>query len=332
MDPIDKMLCSINVPYLKCATRQDLIDMLSSGTVSYDRLHFAVSLFQDVPVSVWCEYLMEDRGERLNNALMLSHCCGASRFSRSIVYLESKRKGNDMTTTRQRAINTYENDKPWKKLLREALDILHLNHILEGHWTLGGGTVLAFSIQHRESHDVDIFFDDPQLLSYVSPKFSGDEAHYAEAANFIKLYRSYGEIDFILAPRLLHSLPLGTLHFDGISVPCEHPLEIVAKKLYYRGNDFTVRDWFDLAAVVERYKVDLLRPFILSQLHNLDAVPEPSEFLKLQLTSHYIDLQKLKGMVNNLSEIMHALQNERDKSVDQVMKQNINFIFDEPSL
>jgi len=37
-------------------------------------------------------------------------------------------------------------------------------------WTFGGGTALMLQIDHRESFDVDIFLDDPQVLPYLNPK------------------------------------------------------------------------------------------------------------------------------------------------------------------
>ncbi len=35
-------------------------------------------------------------------------------------------------------------------------------------WTLGGGTGLAISLNHRISHDVDIFFQDAAALKLLS--------------------------------------------------------------------------------------------------------------------------------------------------------------------
>jgi hypothetical protein len=36
--------------------------------------------------------------------------------------------------------------------------------------TLGGGTAMILQINHRESNDVDIFFPDAQLLSFLDPQ------------------------------------------------------------------------------------------------------------------------------------------------------------------
>jgi len=37
-------------------------------------------------------------------------------------------------------------------------------------WTFGGGTALMLQIDHRESHDIDLFLDDPQIIPYLNPE------------------------------------------------------------------------------------------------------------------------------------------------------------------
>jgi hypothetical protein len=58
----------------------------------------------------------------------------------------------------------------WEDLLGEAFQIIDAVNreadILTG-WTFGGGTAMMLQIDHRESHDVDLFLDDPQLMLYV---------------------------------------------------------------------------------------------------------------------------------------------------------------------
>lgn len=44
-------------------------------------------------------------------------------------------------------------------------------------WSFGGGTAMMIQIGHRESHDIDIFLDDPQLncsASWTRPRPSAD--------------------------------------------------------------------------------------------------------------------------------------------------------------
>lgn len=40
-------------------------------------------------------------------------------------------------------------------------------------WSFGGGTALMLQIDHRESHDVDLFIDDPQILPLLNPLTQG---------------------------------------------------------------------------------------------------------------------------------------------------------------
>jgi hypothetical protein len=70
-------------------------------------------------------------------------------------------------------------------------------------WTLGGGTGLMIHAAHRISKDVDVFIDDPQYLSFLSPRLGGEGIWgcktYDESAHHLKLVFPEGEIDFIVA-------------------------------------------------------------------------------------------------------------------------------------
>ncbi|MEI2298779.1 nucleotidyl transferase AbiEii/AbiGii toxin family protein [Ensifer sp. MJa1] len=55
----------------------------------------------------------------------------------------------------------------WADLFDQAcriIDQANSSLTLIDTWTFGGGTALMLQIDHRESFDVDIFLDDPQLL------------------------------------------------------------------------------------------------------------------------------------------------------------------------
>lgn len=56
---------------------------------------------------------------------------------------------------------------------------------------LGGGTRLMLTLQHRISHDIDLFIRDPQWIGYLSPRlndrFEDTISGYNEEANFIKI-------------------------------------------------------------------------------------------------------------------------------------------------
>ena len=136
-------------------------------------------------------------------------------------------------------------------------------------WTFGGGTVLMFRYRHRLSKDIDIFVPDPQYLGFVTPRLSDAAADltadYSEmAGSFVKLQFEEGEIDFVAAPNLLDDA-WEEWDIGGRPVKVETAAEIIAKKMYHRGDRATARDLFDLALVAEREPQELAhaRSFLL---------------------------------------------------------------------
>jgi hypothetical protein len=121
------------------------------------------------------------------------------------------------------------------------------------HWAIGGGTAMMLQIDHRESHDIDIFLRDAQLLHFLDPQkrdfnfeilpkdYTGDGTH------FLKLAFEIGEIDFIVAQALTSS-PTTQATVGGQAVLLETIPEIVTKKVYHRGTNILPRDIFDIAA------------------------------------------------------------------------------------
>jgi hypothetical protein len=149
----------------------------------------------------------------------------------------------------------------WQILFPRALTLIDdfalYGAIRDPFWTFGGGTVLMLRYGHRLSKDIDIFVPDPQYLGYVTPRLSERAANltqdYTEAATFVKLQFTEGEIDFVAAPNLLPGgVAWESWDVMGRQVKVETPAEIVAKKMYYRGDRVTARDLFDLALVIER--------------------------------------------------------------------------------
>jgi len=60
----------------------------------------------------------------------------------------------------------------WAELFTCAVEIISKTEEAIGfkpQWSFGGGTALMLEIDHRESYDIDIFIDDPQLLPYLNP-------------------------------------------------------------------------------------------------------------------------------------------------------------------
>lgn len=161
----------------------------------------------------------------------------------------------------------------WQSLFPRALalidDISRYSGIANPFWTVGGGTVLMFRYRHRLSKDIDIFVPDPQYLGFVTPRLSDTAADMTEdyteqPGMFVKLQFEEGEVDFVSAPNLLDDA-WDTWDIGGRAVKVETAAEIIAKKMYHRGDRATARDLFDLALVIEREPQQLLaaKPFLL---------------------------------------------------------------------
>lgn len=159
----------------------------------------------------------------------------------------------------------------WRGLFAHALrlvDEIARHGKTDPFWTFGGGTVLMLRYRHRLSNDIDFFVPDPQYLGYVSPRLStiaeSVSADFVEGAGFVKLIRSEGEIDFVASPNLTDK-PFDTWRLLGRSTRVETAVEIVAKKLWHRGDVARARDLFDLSLVIEKDPLALARaaPFLM---------------------------------------------------------------------
>jgi hypothetical protein len=155
-------------------------------------------------------------------------------------------------------------DGPWQELLVQAyklLDDIAKDGTQIPKWSLGGGTVLMFHYQHRKSKDIDIFIPDPQFLGYVNPRLGGPAedvtSEYTDAAEYVKLFMPQGEIDFVAASTLTVN-PFQEHVVLGRRIILETPVEIVAKKIWHRGNRATPRDLLDLALVIDKHHGDIL--------------------------------------------------------------------------
>ena len=148
--------------------------------------------------------------------------------------------------------------KTWETLFQRALvliDSVGKMGITLSDWTFGGGTVLMLRYRHRFSKDIDIFIPSPQYLNYLSPylnetaeEMTGD---YTLQAEYLKLQFPEGEIDFVVSEPLTQD-PVIAETVLGRKVMVETSVEIVAKKVWHRGDRFRARDIFDLALVAEK--------------------------------------------------------------------------------
>lgn len=182
----------------------------------------------------------------------------------------------------------------WEDLLGEAFTIVDTvnrdGDILAG-WTFGGGTALMLQIDHRESHDIDLFLDDPQLLPYVEaavaemsfqigvPTYNGDGRGHLKIA-----FPEIGEIDFIVTGHVTDEFAQERM-IIGRDVLLETVSEIIAKKVRFRGVRIQPRDIFDIAAACEaghRSEIEA----VLTE--NQEAVAAASERLA-ELSSDYIE-------------------------------------------
>ena len=74
----------------------------------------------------------------------------------------------------------------------------------------------------------------------------------------MKLIRPEGEIDFVASPNLTEA-PFEIWNIGGQHIRVETAVEIVAKKLWHRGDRTTARDLFDLSLVIEHEPEALVR-------------------------------------------------------------------------
>lgn len=163
------------------------------------------------------------------------------------------------------ALNLSGLPSTWESLFTKALiaiDEIAKHGRPDPFWTFGGGTVLMLRYGHRFSKDVDIFVPDPQSLGYVTPRLSDVveslTADYTEAAGYVKLFLPEGEIDFVAAPNLT-TPGYEVVTLFGREVKVETAVEIIAKKMWHRGDRITGRDIFDFALIAQREPEELMR-------------------------------------------------------------------------
>jgi hypothetical protein len=150
----------------------------------------------------------------------------------------------------------------WAQLFRIACAIIrqvNSGQSIIDRWTLGGGTAMMLQIDHRESHDVDIFLSDPQWLPFLDPqkhdfRFDVWPTDYeSDGSSFQKFaFKDIGEIDFIVGHAMTSS-PTIQANIESETILLETIPEIIAKKIYHRGPSIKPRDIFDIAAAGEQH-------------------------------------------------------------------------------
>ena len=135
---------------------------------------------------------------------------------------------------------------------------------------------------------VDVFFPDPQSLAYLNPRYGGLAesltTEYAESADHLKLFFPEGEIDFVASPNLTKAgFEMATVEKRDIRL--ETAIEIIAKKMWHRGNEAKARDLFDLCVVIEhaRDKLAVASEFLLKNRSGfLRQITERQSILRTQ--------------------------------------------------
>lgn len=219
----------------------------------------------------------------------------------------------------------------WESLFPHAFTLMEEVRKMGGiepFWTFGGGTVLMLRYRHRFSRDIDLFVPDPQYLGFVTPRLSeaaeSITSDYVEQGNFVKLVLNAGEVDVVASPNLTDE-PFEIWEIMGQPVKVETAAEIVAKKLYHRGNRATARDLFDLAVVVEQEPtaLALAAPFLLRHaaafLGQVEAGPpimreQFSRIQRINFNRSFDDCVALAGdFLDSLREVDDATQTARER-------------------
>ena len=159
-------------------------------------------------------------------------------------------------------MSTFGQKPGWAQLFGIACSLIrqvNARQSIIDHWTLGGGTGMMLQIDHRESHDVDIFLSDPQWLPFLDPQKSDFQfeirpaGYEGDGASFQKFaFKDIGEIDFIVG-RAMTSSPTIEATIEGENTLLETIPEIITKKIYHRGSSIKPRDIFDIAAAGEQH-------------------------------------------------------------------------------
>ncbi|ESW80722.1 nucleotidyl transferase AbiEii/AbiGii toxin family protein [Mesorhizobium sp. C280B] len=164
----------------------------------------------------------------------------------------------------------------WRRLFAIAADLIDQLREKAGgfefEWSFGGGTAMMIQINHRESHDVDIFLDDPQLLGFIDPSKSqlsfstGPAAYDGDGTRFQKFaFEGLGEIDFIVAGALTGT-PFEKREVEGRSVWLESIPRSLPRRFITEA-EARPRDIFDISAAARSHRagvVGALRAFPVS--------------------------------------------------------------------
>ena len=224
----------------------------------------------------------------------------------------------------------------WKDLLFSAIPALNeLPKELE--WDLGGGTALMLSINHRLSKDVDIFFENARALKLLAPSTNEQTKRicdeWQQPGHYIKLVKyDKGEIDFLVS-RTFEDSPVSLYSFshNGIVqvIRVETPKEILSKKIFHRASQFTIRDIFDVAAVVEKDELVLnrLSPDVIEKLPlAIDRIRTLRNEYKSNIENYVMPIEVSKSVLSEAPDIaIEQLSKELGRSEREERQLNNDF-------
>lgn len=123
----------------------------------------------------------------------------------------------------------------WERLFDQAVSNIsqaNSSFTIVENWSFGGGTAMMLQIGHRESFDIDLFIDDPQVLPYLNPSTQGyilemdPDAYKTDGTRSLKIaFAGIGEIDFICATSLSDD-PVIRQTVRGVAVEAGYPMHL----------------------------------------------------------------------------------------------------------
>ena len=186
-----------------------------------------------------------------------------------------------------------------------------------GPWSFGGGTALMLQIDHRDSHDIDIFLDDPQVLGLLNPSLHSyrlalvPSDYHSDGTRALKIvFDNIGEIDFICCAPITQT-PSQMTDVAGHLVAVESPGEILAKKIHYRGASFQPRDIFDLVAATRTVGVKEITDSLREIRGECAVAKRTIEKMKPEFAS---------GIMRQLMNIRPVFQDIPDTGHHEVLK------------
>lgn len=190
----------------------------------------------------------------------------------------------------------------WRSLLEKAIRavaVVERSTGLPQQIRIGGGTVLSALWGHRYSRDLDLFTRDPQVLSYLRPWLDDEVAailgtDYTEATNAIKFRLGRASIDIVAAADILPDSRPTIETFRGRQVEIDDPAEIIAKKLFHRGDRGTVRDHVDLVRGMQEIP-DLARRLAIPLGHKTARAAEVLRQMSADRFSAQLDAIRFIG-------------------------------------